>query len=197
MKYRIYLLFSLLTFALFCAGCGSSVYVSNDDTTQKDDKYSDTDLKIMASKMYESIIERLNVLRNGQTKPPVIAFLNITNKTSEFINTSEIADKLQIQLIKAGALRFVDRQRLKDLTAQFDLSASGLMNPETAKKAGKVLGNDYFLVGDLSSINKSDRSSSLTFYRLSLRLVDAETSEIVWADESEIKKEKSKNFLDW
>jgi uncharacterized protein (TIGR02722 family) len=142
-------------------------------------------------------MDRLSSIRTNNQKPSVIAFLHIQNQTSEYINTDAIADKLQIQLIKAGSLRFVDRSRIKDITAQFDLSASGIMNPETVKKAGRVLGNDYFLVGELSSINKQDRSSSLTYYRLSMRLIDSETDEIVWADESEIKKQKNKSFIDW
>ena len=178
-------------------GCGSSVYVPSTSTTQIDDKYSDTDLRIMAQTMYQSIMDRLSSIRTNNQKPYVIAFLQIQNQTSEYINTDAIADKLQIQLIKAGSLRFVDRSRIKDITAQFDLSASGIMNPETVKKAGRVLGNDYFLVGELSSINKQDRSSSLTYYRLSMRLIDSETDEIVWADESEIKKQKNKSFIDW
>ena len=161
----------IISAALFIIlpGCGSSVYVSNDSTTQMDDKYSDTDLKIMAQKMYQSIQDRLNLIREGKKKRPIIAFLNIANRTSEYIDTDAIADKLQINLLKSGTLRFVDRQKIKAMTSQFDLAASGMMDPETVKKAGKVLGNDYFLSGVLSSIEKQDR----------------------------IKKEKSKSFIDW
>jgi uncharacterized protein (TIGR02722 family) len=187
----------LIPFVLVLGGCGSSVYVPTSSTTQLDDKYSDTDLRIMSQAMYQSIMDRLSVIRGNKNAVPVVAFLQISNRTSEYIDCDVIADKLQIYLLKAGTLRFVDRKRIKDLTAQFDLSASGIMNPATAKKAGQVLGNDYFMVGELSSMNKQDRSTSLTFYRLSMRLVDAQTDEVVWADESEIKKQKGKNFIDW
>ncbi|MBA4311150.1 MAG: penicillin-binding protein activator LpoB [Chlorobiaceae bacterium] len=190
-----YLIVIILIFII--SGCGSSVYVPTTSTTQLDDKYSDTDLRVMAQNMYQSIMDRLTVIRGDNKKAPVIAFLRISNKTSEYIDTDAIADKLQIQLIKAGSLRFVDRGRIKDITSQFDLGASGIMNPETMKKAGKVIGNDYFLIGDLSSIAKQDRSTSLTYYRLSMRLIDAETDEIIWADESEVKKQKNKNLFDW
>ena len=56
---------------------------------------------------------------------------------------------------------------------------------------------DYFLSGTLSSIEKRSRIKSLTFYRLSMRLIDTETNEIVWADEFEIKKLTLKGFMDW
>ena len=74
-----------LSILIFLIGCsGSSVYVSPGKTTQMDDKFSDTDMKIMAEGMYNSIINNLGSV--GQKK--VIALLPISNKTSEHIDTS-------------------------------------------------------------------------------------------------------------
>lgn len=175
-------------------GCtGTSVYVSPGETTQMDDKYSDTDMKMMAESMYNSIINNLGNL--GEKK--VIALLQIYNKTSEHIDTNSIADKLQIQLLKSGTLRFVDRSKIDAMKSQFNLAAIGMMDSESVKQAGNVIGADYFLSGSLSSIEKRNRTKSLTFYRLSMRLVDTETNEIIWADEFEVKKQANKNFMDW
>ncbi len=183
-----------LSILILIIGCsGSSVYVSPGETTQMDDKYSDTDMKMMAESMYNSIINNLGNV--GQKK--VIALLPVANKTSEHINTEAIADKLQIQLLKSGTLRFVDRSKIKAMTEQFDLAGSGMMNPNTVKNAGKVIGADFFLSGSLSSIEKRSRTKSLTYYRLSMSLIDTETNEIVWADEFEIKKKSSKGIMDW
>ena len=44
---------------------------------------------------------------------------------------------------------------------------------------------------------KSDRKSQLNYYRLSMRMIHAETDEVLWADDYEIKKASGKNFLDW
>lgn len=183
-----------LVFIISCAG--TSTYVSPGETTQMDDKFSDTDLKMMAESMYNSIINRLDLIGQGQSERKVIALLPVINKTSEHIDTESIADKLQINLLRSGTLRFVDRSKIAAMTAQFDLSGSGLMDPNTVKSAGKVIGADYFMAGTISSIEKRDRTKSLTYYRLSMRLVDAETNEIVWADEFEIKKQSKKGFWD-
>lgn len=183
-----------LSILILLIGCsGSSVYVSPGKTTQMDDKFSDTDMKMMAESMYNSIINSLGNV--GQKK--VIALLPVANKTSEHINTEAIADKLQIQLLKSGTLRFVDRSKIKAMTEQFDLAGSGMMDFNTVKNAGKVIGADFFLSGSLSSIEKRSRTKSLTYYRLSMRLIDTETNEIVWADEFEIKKKSSKGIMDW
>lgn len=196
---RLSLLVSLLV-VLVCllVGCaGKSVYVSPGSTTQMDDKFSDTDLQMMATAMYNSILNSMSQFADPDEERKIIALLPVKNKTSEHINTEDIADKLQIHLLKAGTMRFVDRSKLQAITEQFDLSGSGLMDPNTVKSAGKVLGADYFMAGNLSSIEKRDRRKSQTFYRLSMLMIDAETDEIVWADEFEVKKQSSKNFLDW
>jgi penicillin-binding protein activator len=190
----LHLFFCVAVAVLLCGCAGSSVYVPTDSVTQMDDKFSDTDLRQMATAMYNSITANLNKLNSQSSEKKVIAFLNLKNKTSEHISTDDIADKLQIQLLKAGTLRFVDRSRIADITAQFDLGGSGLMDPSKIKEAGKVVSADYFLAGDLSSIEKQDRHKSLTFYRLSMRLIDTETDEIVWADEFELKKMSESSF---
>lgn len=193
MKGKIKILLILFPTILLFIGCtGSSVYVSPGQTTQMDDKFSDTDLKMMTESMYNSIINNLGNV--GQRK--IIALLPIINKTSEHIDTNGIADKLQIQLLKSETLRFVDRSKIHAIMQQFDLSGTGIMDPTTIKSAGKVIGADYFLSGTLSSIEKRSRTKSLTYYRLSMSLVDTETNEIIWADEFEIKKQAGKSFWD-
>ncbi|NQU05157.1 MAG: penicillin-binding protein activator LpoB [Calditrichaeota bacterium] len=180
-----------LCFLLGCAG--TSGYVAPGDTTQMDDKFGDTDLKMMANSMYNSLMSRLSVISQGDEQK-IIALLSVKNKTSEHIDTDNITDKLQIALLKAGTMRFVDRSRIKEMTEQFDLGGSGMLDPNNIKKAGKVLGADYFIYGDISSITKSSRKKRLTYYRLSLKLLDSETNELIWADEFEIKKEMNRSF---
>jgi penicillin-binding protein activator len=193
MKRTIISTICLITLFFLISCTGSSVYISPNETTQIDGKYSDTDMKMMAESMYNSIINNLENV--GQKK--VIALLSVSNKTSEHIDTKSIADKLQIQLLKSETLRFVDRSKINAMISQFNLAESGIMDPTTIKSAGKVIGADYFLSGTLSSIEKRSRIKSLTFYRLSMRLIDTETNEIVWADEFEIKKLTLKGFMDW
>ena len=180
-----------------CSCSGSSVYVPTESVTQTG-TFSDTDMRMMATAMYASLQKRLQVIAPADSgKPPVVALLHLNNKTSEHIDTDAIADKLQIEMIKAGTLRFVDRSKLQEVSKEFDLGGSGMINPETAKKAGNVTGADFLLTGDVGSIVKSSGTKQLNFYRLSMRLVQVDTDELVWADEFEIKKASSKGLMDW
>jgi uncharacterized protein (TIGR02722 family) len=189
--------FTICLFTCMLLGCaGQSVYVSPGETTQMGSDFSDTDLRTLAQKMYNSLQMRLSQME-GSEETPVVALLRVNNKTSEHIDTDMIADKLQIELLRSGSLRFVDRSKIQDMARELDLGGSGLMDDETAKKAGSVLGADYLLYGELGSIKKKSGKKQLSYYRLSMKLLDAETNELVWADEGEIKKLSKKPALSW
>jgi len=179
-----------------CSCSGKSVYVPPGSTTQSE-SFSDTDMRMMATAMYGSLQKKLETVEPASAPKPIVALVHLDNKTSEHIDTDVIADKLQIEMIKAGSLRFVDRSKIREISKEFDLGGSGLVNPETVKRAGNVLGADYLLAGDMTSIVKAQGRSQINFYRLSMRIIQTETDEVVWADDFEIKKASTRGILDW
>ncbi|MCD6311341.1 MAG: penicillin-binding protein activator LpoB [Elusimicrobia bacterium] len=185
-------------FAVLCAAlltsCAGTSYITPDTVTKYDSKFSDTDLKMMSSYMAESL-KNSDVIRSGEKK--VLGILHIKNKTSEHINSDGIADKLMVNLLKTGKVKFANRENLKELIEEQRLSAMGVVDESKAKEIGKLFGIDYFLSGFIESIEKKTSRSELTYYRLSLKLTDVETGEIVWADETELKKKSSKHIMDW
>jgi len=154
-------------------------------------------MRMMATAMYGSLQKKLETVEPASAPKPIVALVHLDNKTSEHIDTDVIADKLQIEMIKAGSLRFVDRSKIREISKEFDLGGSGLVNPETVKRAGNVLGADYLLAGDMTSIVKAQGRSQINFYRLSMRIIQTETDEVVWADDFEIKKASTRGILDW
>lgn len=194
--FHLFWAISLLTLSLWVIGCaGESVYVPPDSVTQFDDSYSDTDLRIMAEQMTRSLITTPKIANS--TKPLVVAILDIQNKTSQHINTEDITDKLMMAMLKTGRMRFVDRTLLKSMAKEISLSSTGLVDPAQQKQLGKMAAADILMSGEITSINKANARASMTYYRLSLHLTDLETNEIIWADETEIKKSAKKGFADW
>ena len=188
----------LCSVTVFMAGCaGKSVYVAPGETTQMGADFSDTDMRTMAQSMYNSLQSRLVKIRGPESPAAIVALLRVDNKTSEHIDTDMIADKLQVELLRAGTLRFVDRTRIRDMVAEFDLGGSGFIDPDKAKSAGKALGADYFLYGELGGIKKTEGKTKLNYYRLSMKLTDVETDEVVWAEDFEIKKMYTKPGIGW
>jgi TolB-like protein len=68
-------------------------------------------------------------------------------------------------------LQVVERQQLNALLDEQDLGVSGRLNEEDAVEIGRLLGVQYVLVGQVTSI--------VDQLRMDIRAVDVETSEIV------------------
>ena len=59
----------------------------------------------------------------------------------------------------------------------------------------KMVGAQYMLYGNLSSIVKKDGSDEDVYYKMTMRLMDLESGLIEWADETEIRKQESKSLF--
>lgn len=183
------LLFILLI--LFLVGCaGSSVYVREDNVT-KTINYSDTDLKILAEKMVMSLLQSPFV-----TNRPKIWVSDVQNRTSEYIDTQGILDKISVALIKSGQVRLVEREAVKKIAAEKMLVDMQRIDVEDAVKLGQVAGADYVLLGNLMSIEHKDEGfwseDRMVYYKFTMRLIGMD-SEILWMDEKEIKKTTDKS----
>jgi penicillin-binding protein activator len=197
---------------LFGACASTSTYVRPDSVTEVDATFSDTDLKMMAEKMVMSIAE-LAIIKHREA-PPKLAVMNIENRTYQHIDTEGIVEKIMVALLKTGTVRFVDRSVLKEMakernlvenqnidfdkvTVHQNMTQTVVIQEQKTLELGKAIGADYFLLGGIMSVEKQKGVKDLAYYKLTLRLVDVKTSEIVWADEKEIKKIGKKGFLDW
>lgn len=179
---------------LVLSGCaGQSRYVSPDETTQMGADFSDTDFKMMANELADSMVSSPAV--GGLATPPRIALLNIENRTSEYIDTNAIADKIILAVMRTGKAHMVDRATLSDITKELKLSESGFVDPGMYKNFGKAASADLLLAGALTSIEKKEGRKTLMWYRLSMRLVELETTVVVWMDEKEIKKESMRGIF--
>ncbi len=177
-------------------GCGAqSVYVPVESVTQFDDRFSDTDLRMMADKMVQSLIQ---VPEISTAELPKYLWINqIKNSTSEFINADSIGDKIMVALLKTGKFNIIDRKQNESIIREIKLGQSGFVNQDQALKIGQALNANYILAGELDSIRKETRTQSLSYYKLTLKLTNCETTAIVWADEHELKKFTKKSMIRW
>jgi hypothetical protein len=60
-----------------------------------------------------------------------------------------------------------------------------------------MVGAQYMLYGNLSSIVKQAGSDKDVYYKMTMRLMDLKTGLIEWADETEIRKQEAKSLLGW
>lgn len=174
--------------------CATSHYVRPDEVTEWDASYTDTDLKLLAEQMVQSL--SASDVRGKDGEKPVLAFLRIGNRTSQHIDTEGIADKIMVALVRIGRYDVVDRKVLEKQAQELALVGEQRIDVEGAVRLGGVIGADYFLVGDLYSIEKAKASKELKYYNLTMRLVDVKTSRIAWVEEMEIKKTGTRSWFD-
>jgi iron(II)-dependent oxidoreductase len=80
-----------------------------------------------------------------------------------------LMDVMAAELTKQGRFQVVDRQNLETLLEEQKFTQSGLVNPATMKEFGKLYGIDALLYGAASE-------------GFTLKLVDASTATILWAE---------------
>jgi uncharacterized protein (TIGR02722 family) len=182
---------------VFGCATGKSTYVDPSTIDEKGAQFGDTDLKLMSEEMVSDLMQ--SPFLEKVDKPTTISIVGIENKTSEYIDTDDIADKIMVALIKygSGTFEFVDRAMIEETMKEFELGSSGVVSTAEATQLGKAAGVNFLMTGSLSSITKVDRKEDQRFYRLSLRLVDVERNTISWVHEKEIRKVAKKGVIKW
>ena len=72
-----------------------------------------------------------------------------------------------------------------------------MVDTNTAIAFGQHVGAQYMLYGNLASIVKSNKDKSDVYYKFTMRLLDLKNGLVEWADETEIRKTKDKEFISW
>jgi len=175
-----------ITGALLFIGCVAStsrVDVATDEPG--DTETSSKDLVTVAQNMARSLVQLPQIA--AAKAPPRIAFADIKNETNEIINKNLFIEKMRTLLIKnaVGRMVFLDRE----LSEQITQEREGKRRGELGSSGSKIRsGADFFLTGKLSSIDKQSGSKRSTYTRYAFRLTDAESTDILWEDEYEVKK---------
>lgn len=107
------------------------------------------------------------------SKPMTVAFLGMKRMGGGLLREG-MAEVLQAEMTQrlsaTGRVSVVEREMLDKLLAELNLGSSDLADPETALKLGKLLSARLIVTGSLVQIPEG--------VRLSLRLIDPETSAI-------------------
>ncbi|CAG20784.1 penicillin-binding protein activator LpoB [Photobacterium profundum] len=191
---------ALLGVAVLLGGCAQKV--SYGDAQQAETttiEFGSTDLQKIAEEMTDSMLSSGSVAAiTGANQRPIIVVDSIKNKTSEHIDTESVTDSISTRLLNSGKFRFVDMTRVEAVRKQLNFQNDDeLVNQSTAIQFGQMVGAQYMLYGNLSSIVKQAGSDKDVYYKMTMRLMDLKTGLIEWADETEIRKQEAKSFLGW
>jgi curli biogenesis system outer membrane secretion channel CsgG len=128
----------------------------------------------------------------GWAKPRV-AVMDFENKTQwgGWRLGQGAADILTTELVKIGKFDMFEREQLGAVIKEQNLGASGRVDPSTAARIGKIIGVSYIITGAVTEYGQSRGGGGgggvhvgKTGYHsaVDIRMVDATTSRIVFAD---------------
>ncbi|WP_336915062.1 penicillin-binding protein activator LpoB [Vibrio cholerae] len=188
---------ALLGLAVILGGCSNKVSYGDAQAVETVNvDFGSTDLQRIAAEMVDSMMMSGSVSAITRDGRPIVFVERIKNKTSEHIDTESITDTISTKMLNSGKFRFVDMDRVEAVRDQLNFQNNDeLVNQSTAIQFGKMVGAQYMLYGNLSSIVKNAGSDKDVYYKMTMRLMDLQTGLIEWADETEIRKQQSKSLL--
>ena len=147
------------------------------------------DLVSVTDKMARSVLKTPEI-QNAQGVPRVV-LLPVENQTRFAINKDIFLDRIRSQLNSKGQgkVRFLARDRMPALEQERELKRSGQLTSSSDPNVQELKGADFFLTGKLSGLTTKTKAGVSDYILYTFQLVDARTSDILWEDSAEMKKQ--------
>ncbi len=176
--------------ALLLGGCASTSSVQYGDPGAVEtltNEFGSTDLQMIAEKMAGSLLNTPMMASGGR---PLVTLAPVKNKTSEYIDTKSVTEKIRVTLLKSGRVRFaVDTDGMQNQVDEtVRQTQTGMYRRGKSIRAGRMHGAQYRIEGTFSSITKQAGRVKDVYYSFRLELIDNETGIYEWAEEKEIRK---------
>jgi uncharacterized protein (TIGR02722 family) len=183
---------SLLAAALLAVGCAQEKvrYGDAKGVETVTNQFGSTDLQMIAESMTRSMLQAPVVASNNL---PIVTVQEVKNKTSEYIDTRAITDSIRAELQKSGKVRFaVDAAAMEQQVEELQRQQSELYDKEEAAQVGKMVGAQFRLEGNITSIVKQAKDVKDVYYKFNLQMWNIRNGLMEWSDEKEIRKTTSR-----
>jgi len=136
----------------------------------------------------------------GAQKPRIAILAFENNSTWSFWGDRlglAASDEMTTQLVKSGEFSVIERRQIEAILSEQNMGASGLVDPATAARVGKLLGAQAVIVGSITKFSLDRKSGgvgplSASFTEaesmIDARLIDTSTGEIKLVAEGTGKK---------
>ena len=147
------------------------------------------DLVTISEKMARGILGA-EPIANAEGKP-VVVLEPINNDTRFPIDKDIFLTRIRVALSKnaVGKISFVAREHMDKLEKERDLKISGQITGGEKITGNKFKGADFILTGTFKAISSRGAAGASDYVLYTFQLIDPDTSDIVWEDFHEIKKQ--------
>lgn len=113
---------------------------------------------------------------------PTVAMLPMINNTDTPFNQAIFTSRVESRLVNSGRFQFLARDLQDDILAERLMKREGEVDYDPALRTPALMGVDYFLVGRADGLRIASRRGQAQTIEYSFKLVDAETSLVIWRD---------------
>ena len=114
------------------------------------------------------------------------------NKTMQHIDTESVTDSIRTKLIRSRKFSFQDRTTEAALQEELAYQQGAAQD---AIAFGQQDAPRYMLTSNLSEIEQSAGRLKDVYYKFTMSLRDLKTGRLIWADEQEIRKQKTRSVF--
>ncbi|MCX5794636.1 MAG: FlgO family outer membrane protein [Elusimicrobia bacterium] len=125
----------------------------------------------------EKLARKLETGLKGQTVKQMAVLSFPYHDGTMSSGSTIVQERLTTFLVEGGKVQVVERSLLKKALEEMKLETSGLMDPQTTKELGKVLGVDAVLIGTLNDLSKKKTE-------INARIIQTETGKILTAGQA-------------
>lgn len=149
-------------------------------------QFGSTDLQMLSEQMVQSMLQA-PVIAGGNL--PIVTIQEVKNKTSEYIDTRAITNRMRSTMQKSGRVRFaVDQAEMQKQIDELKRQQGELYDQEKAVQQGKMVGAGFRVTGEITSIVKETKDVKDVYYQLFLSLTNVQTGIEEWSDTKDIRK---------
>jgi penicillin-binding protein activator len=191
--FLFYVMIGLTIFGLTMIGCAKETRVTRVDTGLVMDlsgRWNDTDSQQVAETMVKEALgfPWLDNYVKSKGHQPVVVVGTVLNRSHEHINTQTFITDLERELTNSQKVTFVagkgEREELREERREQAVHA----REDTQRAAGKEIGADYMMKGNISTILDEADGTKAIFYQVDLELIDLESNVKTWYGQKKIKK---------
>ena len=186
-------LFAAAALAALLAGCATTVEYG-DATSSKpiSTGFGSSDLQQIAAAMVDSMLADEVLQDISRSGPPLLIVDKVKNKTMQHIDTESVTDSIRTKLIRSRKFSFQDRTTEAALQEELAYQQAAAKDPIAA---GQQDAPRYMLTSNLTEIEQEQGRLKDVYYKFTMSLRDLQSGRLIWADEKEIRKQKTRSVF--
>jgi len=189
--------------SLFTSGCAlfraSTTEVDVNRDTHMKESYDFVDMRKISQSVAD---EMITAFLTDMPEPPIMVIPGVENRTSEYMDTKALTDRMRTELFKSGKAQFVNETRRADLMNEQGFQAANV-TPETQVNIGRQLGAKYMITGSMIEMEqRSPKQARISktkekYYKLTMEITDLETGLLAWTTEREFARAATLPLIGW